>query len=540
MKLKFALSLFVGGVMTVSAQQGFKDGIEYYRADKHEEAKMILDRTLNDAGTDKAESYYYLGQIALAAGNTAEAKQDFDKGIAINPANPFNYVGLGAIDLKNGNKNGAEEQFKIAKNQSKKNAVLLTDIARAYYNADPVKYAKEIEKTLTDAKKADKTCPAIYILEADMKAPENIGDAVGFYEMAWNYDKNNQYPEAYTKYAQVYFSVNPKYSIDRLKELLAKQPNSALAQRELAEKYYENNQFTMAAQQYGEYIKNPNHFQQDEQRYVGLLNFAQNYQESFDLAQQILAKDPGNFYMQRMLFLDQVAMENYADAVKYAKEFFANPKAQGNFVANDYSKFGEALYATGDTLGAIKAYEEAIVLQPENADRLKDLSDLYAEMKDYGHSAELMSQYMEKAEKPSVNDKVVTARRYNNAGATATDPDQKIKYLNSALKYVNEVMQENINDKFPVASLKAVILLGIHNQEMTPEVYDSFMEALAILDANPDNKVNRKNDYMNLYNRLAQYYLKNGDNEKAKEYFNKYLEFDPDNEQLRNYVEKLK
>ena len=540
MKLKFVLTLLCIGSLSLSAQQGYKDGIEYFRADKLEEAKIILDRTINDAGTNKSESYYYLGQIALAENDLGAATNYFNKGIAADASNAFNYVGLGAVDLRKGNKKGAEDQFKEAKSRAKKNAVLLVDIARAYYNVNPVTYSKDIEKTLADAKKIDKKCPAIYILEADMKAKENVGDAVGYYEMAWNYDANNEYPEAYVKYSEVYFPVNPRYSIDRLKDLLSKQPNSALAQRELAEKYYANNQLTMAAQQYGEYIKNPNHFQRDEQRYVGLLNFAKEYQQSFDLATDILRRDPGNFYMERMQFLDQAALGNNENALSYAKIFFANPKAQGNFVANDYSTYGEVLYATGDTLNALNAFNTAISLQPENADRLKDLSNVYADMKDYSKSAELYQQYIDKSEKPSINDKLILARRYNNAGATAETPAQKNEYLTKGLFYVDEILKEDLNDKFPVANLKAIIMLGLNNNEMTPAVQESFTSALDILDSNPENKVKRKNDYMNFYNRLAQYFLKEKNNDKAKYYFEKYLEIDPDNEALRNFVESMK
>lgn len=539
MKLKLALSLMCGCALTLSAQQGYKDGIEYYRADKLWEAQEILDNTLNDAGTDKAEAYYYLGQVALAQDKLADAEQNFQKGIAADAANPFNYVGMGALELKKGDAKAAETFFKEAKSRSKKNAVMLTDIARAYYNANPAGYAKEIEKTLAEAKKADKTSPAIYILEADMKAKEDVGDAAGFYEMAWTYDKKNEYPEAYTKYAQVYFPVNPKFAIDRLKELLTKQPNSALAQRELAEKYYDNNQFTMAAQQYSEYIKNPNHFQRDEQRYVGLLNFAKEYQQSFDLASSIVAKDPGNFYMQRMQFLNKAALENYPDALKYAKTFFANPKAQGNFVANDYSTYGEVLIHTGDTIGAIEAYTTALSIQPDNLERIKDLSSVYSDAKQYGKSAEVFQEYIDKAENVSTNDKFTLARRYNNASTTATDSIQKINYADKALVYLDEVLAV-VPDNFSVANQKAITMFTRNNNQMTQEITDAFLNALAILDKDPANKVSHKNDYVRAYNLIANYYLGEGDKDTAKEYLVKFLEVDPDNEPLRQYVDNMK
>ena len=89
-------------------------------------------------------------------------------------------------------------------------------------------------------------------------ANEDFGSAAAKYEMATGYDKGN--PEGYVKYANSYFHVNPKFSIDKLKEFLTLAPQSALAQRELAEKLYEANYWKQAAEQYGQYIQNPNHF----------------------------------------------------------------------------------------------------------------------------------------------------------------------------------------------------------------------------------------------------------------------------------------
>lgn len=538
MKFKLLLSLLAAGTLSVAAQQGYKDGVEYFRADKAEDAKIILDRTINDASTDKAEANYYLGQIALSQGDNAAAKSYFDKGIAANAENPFNYVGLGAVDLKKGDAKSAQEQFKQARNLDKKNAVMLTDIARAYYNADPVAYQKEIDKYLTDAKKADKTCPAIYILEGDMLAPENIGDAVGYYEMAWNYDKNNQFPEAYVKYAQVYFSVNPEFAIQRLQELIQKNPNSALAQRELAEKYYDNNQLTMAAREYGKYIQNPNHFQKDEQRYVGLLYFAKEYDPSLKLAGEILSKDPGNHYMERMVFLNKAALENWADAAAAAQTFFANANAK-EFTATDYTTYGDVLFHTGDTIAAVDSYKKAVELHPDKADNVKSLSEAYASAKMYDKSAESFEQYLGMIE-PSTNDKFTLGRRYSNASAMATDSIAKAQYADKALFYLDEVLKV-VPDNFTVANQKAITLYNRNNQEMSQPIVDAFLAAIAILDKDREaNKVSHKNDYVRAYNLIANYYLGEGDKDTAKQYLNLFLEVDPDNQPLRDYVEKMK
>ncbi|MCX4258641.1 MAG: hypothetical protein OSJ34_02840 [Muribaculaceae bacterium] len=538
MKFKLLLSLLAAGTLSVAAQQGYKDGVEYYRADKVDDAKIILDRTINDASTDKAEANYYLGMIALSQGDNAAAKSYFEKGISANAENPFNYVGLGSLLLKSGDAKGAQEQFKQARNFGKKNAVLLTDIARAYYDADPVAYKKELDKAITDAKKADKTCAAIYILEGDMLAPNSIGDAVGYYEMAWNYDTQNQFPEAYVKYAQVYFSVNPQFAIQRLQELVQKNPNSALAQRELAEKYYDNNQLTLAAREYGKYIQNPNHFQKDEQRYVGLMYFAKEYEPSLKLANEILSKDPGNHYMERMAFLNKAALENWADAATAAQTFFSNSNAK-EFTATDYTTYGDVLFHTGDTIAALDNYKKAVDMHPDKADNVKSLSEAYASAKMYDKSAETFEKYLGMIE-PTTNDKFTLGRRYSNAAAMASDSIAKVQLADKALLYLDEVLKA-VPDNFTVANQKAITLYNRNNQAMSQEVVDAFLAALAILDKDREaNKTSHKNDYVRAYNLIANYYLAEGDKETAKQYLNLFLEVDPDNQPLRDYVEKMK
>ena len=539
MKLKAIFSLFLAAAFSLSAQQGYKDGIEYFRADQPEEAEIILSRTLNDASTDKAQAYYYLGQIELQKGNVNAAKGHFDQGLAADATCALNYIGLGAIDLRSNNVSAAEKNFKAAKELDKKDAKVVVEIARAYYNADPVLYAKEIEKNIAEAKKISKKSPepSIYILEADMLAKTDVGTSAAYYQMCNEADVNTQYPEAYVKYARVYFSVNPQYSIDKLKELLAKRPDSALAQRELAEKYYESDRLTLAAEQYGEYIKNPNHFKKDEIRYVALLYFGKKYQESFDLAGKILSEDADNIYMQRMQFLNLEKLGQYEQAKVLAEKFLANPKVQGNLAANDYTTYGDILTQLGqDTLAAMQ-FEKAVQIAPEKLDLLKDLSGAYTKAKMYSEAADAMQRFVDAGE-ASTNDIFMLARRYQNAAATETDSIKKQDLVAAALKNVNIVL-ERVPDNATIILTKARIQFVQNNNKVNQDVVDTYLAALAILDQDPANKTSKKSDYINAYNQIANYYLGLGDTEKARLYFTKFLEVDPENEALRNYLENV-
>ncbi len=535
MKSKILLTLLAGAALGASAQ-GFKDGVEYYRADQPEEAAIIINNNLNEAGIDQASAYYFLGQIALKNGKKAEARNMFDKGLAVNPDNGYNYIGLGALALADGNTSEASNYFKDAKSKAKKDPDVLTEIARAYFVADPVKYSNEISKALADAKKARKNAPAPFILEGDMMAATNAGEAAGLYEMAAQFDTEQNHPEAYVKYARTYFPVNATFAINKLKELLAQQPNSALAQRELAEKYYDNNQLTMAAEQYEQYIKNPNSFKKDKQRLVGLLFFAKRYPESYNLASEILKDDPANFYMQRLQFYNKKAMgEN--DAAKAAAEvLFANPKAELN--AQDYSQYGDLLQEMGQDTLAVGAFEEAVKIDPKKTALLKDLSAAYNSAKMYDKAADAMQKYVDAmGDDVDPNDVFQLARRYQNLAITNMEVDQAA--FDAAIAKAKATMEQvlaRVPDNPLVLNTASDIIRTANKGEVDQAVIDADMKTLAVLDADPANKEKRANIYAAIYSRLAPYYQKQKDLPTAKLYYEKLYEVNPMPE-LRTFID---
>ena len=522
MKLRFVFALLVLFCTTSLFAQGYKDGVEYYKVNQFEKAKILLNRNLNNADTDKALAYYYLGQVAMAEGNVAEAKACFDKGIAANPENGYNYVGLGAIALKNKDVKGAENFFKTAKSKAKKDAVLLVEIARAYVAADPVAYAKQIADNIKAAKKVNKRHPAPFILEGDMLAAEKKwGDAAGYYEMAESFDPNCT--EAYVKYANTYFNVDPRVAISKLESLVAANPNSALAQRELAEKLYENDEWTRAAQVYGEYIKNPNSFKEDEERYAVLLYFGEKYQQSYDLAQKILSENPNAFLMKRIVFLNKAAMKQYEEAYALAGNFFGSTDPKNKYSSNDYTTYAEVLLNVGKNeehyAALIKAYE----INPEKTDILKDISSAYADDKEYVKSAEYYQKYVDVVDE-STNDLFVLAGKYQTVVATTTDSIAKADAFEKGIKYIDIVL-ERVPDDYRIMQRKARIEMvydGVTSFK-GGRALDSYKALLALLDKDPENITNHADAYMEIYNYLGGYALQNGNKEEAKAWYLKFL-----------------
>lgn len=555
MNLRILTSLFVGGLSLVAlAQGGYQDGVDYYNAERFDKANNILEKTLGDASTDKAVSYYYLGELNMRdwqdnitgdehKANLQTASSYFSKGVEANPAYGFNYVGLGEIALKNGDKKEAENQFKAAIATDKKNGAIYAAVARAYANVDPVAYAKEVDKNIAEGlKKSGNKEPQVYVLKGDLAKSTDLGAAAGFYEQAIIYQEENGSvnPEAYVKYSNLYNKVNPDFAITKLVELNEKLPTSALAQSELAEKYYDANQFTRAAEQYGKYIKNPNHFQGDEQRYSGLLYFGKKYAESLDVANQVLAKDPDNLYMQRMVMLNKSELGDYQGAEDAAQKLFAHKGAK--FTATDYTTHGKVLGELNRPEEAIAAYMEAYNLNPEkNVNILADISSMYTDLEDYAKAAETMQKYVDTAgENASLNDLFILSNRYKNLGLSLPEGSpERADAANNGIKYVDQAMA-NAANKGPLYRNKATLLMVRDGSEITPDLVQTYQDMIAAFDEDPENKTKYVDAYKSAYNNIANYYLHEGNKEEARKYFELLLECDPNNEPLQEYLKTFK
>ena len=537
MKLRLLAGLLLGFAISAFAQGGYQDGVDYFNANRLEEAKIILNNTLNNPATDQAVSYYYLGAIDLLEGNVSGAKANFDKGLAANPANALNHVGLGELALRAGDKKTAEEYFKAAEKCDKKDAAVYAFIARAYFNVNPTLYAKEIQKYIDKGFKVSKyEEPAIYMLQGDMQAGTNPGEAAGLYEMAMNQAeaKGIVNPEAYVKYANTYFHINPQFAIQRLVDLNEKLPTSALAQRELAEKYYENDQLTMAAEQYGKYMKNPNHFQRDEQRYAGLLFFGGKYEESLAVADNVLKTDPSNFYMWRMKMYDLDALKRYDKAKVVADKFFT---LTGDFNAKDYETLGNILSEIKDYNGAVAAYEKAIAINPDKTDLLQYISECYANADDHAKALEAMKQYAATGH-DKTNDYYILARRCFNYALTLPEGSaERTATAREGVAAIDKAL-EKAPESGSLWRQKAQLLQAI-DPAITAEIAQCYEKMIDCYLAEPDGINQRAAALKAAYGNLAGYYLNSGDKATARGYYEKLLQLDPDNQDLKNYLKNF-
>lgn len=519
MKFYYVASLLLGASLFANAQ-GYKDGIEYYKAGQFDNAITILTKNMNSADTDKALANYYLGQAYLNKGDKAKAKTYFDAGVAADPNCAYNYVGLGAIYLLEKNKSAAEDNFKKAQSLGKKNSEITVDIARAYYNADPVTYAKEIDKYIEKARKDSKSKePAIYIFEGDRKTNErNFNEAATWYEQAINFDSDN--PEGYVKYAKTYFYVAPDFAIKKLEELLAKQPNSALAQRELAEKYYENHQWGKASRLYSTYMQNPNHFPQDKARFVVLLFADKNYDEAVATAREVLAENPNDLTVKRIAYRSLAEGNHPEEAIVEAAEFFNNPEFKGRFNGSDYIIYAQLLSNADRLPEAEQVLKKGVAALPEDATVARSLADLLAKENKNGEAFEAYVQYMKALEEPTTKDyNTGSLFALNAVSETKDDENLRNSYAATGLEYLDKI-SDPANPSAGNLLRKVQILLNRNLGVVDADSEAAILELMAVLDkdpenANPANSANNLNVYRILYNQLVSYYDRTDNKEAA-------------------------
>ena len=546
MKLRFLFAASLAALAVSASAQTHKEGAEYYKADQLENAKELLLRNMNNNGTDKAIANYFLGRIALDENNLAEAQKYFEAGIQANPDFAFNHIGLGAAALRQGDKKLAEDQFKKGESLVKKDAGAEIAIARAYYDADPVLYIKEIEKRVAKARKINLQHPEIYIFEGDQeKDKKNWGGAAGKYEMAKSYDANAT--EAYVKYANLYTQVNPQYAITMLKELLSVNPTSALGQRELANAYYNKKDYADAAREYGVYVQNPNHFKQDEDRYAFLLFYSQDYQKGYDYATQLLAANPGNFTARRYQFMNAANLPALADKlVPMAEELLAahnaNPAAN-KFAAIDYTLIADEFNKAKRTDEAIEVLQEAIKDMPDNANFNKQLAMTYLDKEDFAGSSDAYEVYLSKLEEPGFNDYSQQATFSYYAGVKSKELGDAAKtdeYFNKTVDYAKKA-EAALPDNYRPYKIYGDVAMqrAASEAEAKTVAFNDYSEAAARIDKS-ENPSRYARDAKAIYNYLGNYYLDQKDVAKAKENFNKYLQYDPNNEGYRKFVEGLK
>lgn len=222
--------------------QSHAEGIINVDSHKFAKAKEVYSAML--AKTPSADNYFYLGHAYLKQfePNFEKAKENFDKGLALDRRSYLNRIGLAAVEMGRGNKSVAISSFEqIAKDSRERDAEVLFRIGEAltmfhhHYDADAgVSYlTKAVEKAY---EKGSVPGNYYYTLGDAFRLKKQAGPAMTAYDNAANASVNKA--SVFTRMGTLWMAAQQwQKSKENLDKAIATDASYAPAYRALANYY---------------------------------------------------------------------------------------------------------------------------------------------------------------------------------------------------------------------------------------------------------------------------------------------------------------
>jgi len=523
-------------------------------AEQYENAKSIL-KSIIKANPIDGRANFILGNVYLIQTVTDSAKIAFQRGLAGTDGARLNHIGLGTIDLDNGNTTAAEANFGLAlKDTKKKDIEELIAIGRAYTYSTKPNFKKAIE-VLNKAKLINPNDAIVQLALGDAYiGDKNQNDAYAAYRNAFQFD-----PTLLRAKMQLGVLLKGAKSYDEaiksFNEVIALNPNYGPVYRELAETYYKwgRNKPSKSAEymqtaigHYEKYLSLTDHSLHSRMRHADFLVLVKDYKALEAEANKMIEMDKVNPRIFRYLGYSAYENGNADLAIKSLESFIANP--DNKVIAKDYMYLGTAKFKKG-----------------LSADGLSIDSNLYnSGLSDIKKSIEIDPASVE--ELNEIGKKMFTAKLYKEAIPVfelgTTNPEDKnytedniyyglsIYYSNTKkeVKDIVELQKADVAfEKVSVASptyLDAYIYRArtnsmIGNDELTIKFYETYIAKISEKGPEELAKPTTTKKVIESYNNIAASYA-NTDKAKAIEYLNKTLAIDPTNDYATKSLLKLK
>jgi tetratricopeptide (TPR) repeat protein len=447
-KTSFILALLLFcGVAGLRAQT-MQDAITATNNEQFDKADLILVNLAKSAPSSKV--YFRLGENTMlnffsdSISNSlkviaAEAKQQFEKGIALNASDPLNYVGLAKVAAYLGDKKTADELRLKAKSfllpykkvtkipNPQEYAYTLAKLAESYIvfdNVDTTAAMPYLREALTiDEKNFD-----IYIIAGDIYLLVNNGSlAIRNYNRAQDIDPKS--PLANMKIGSIYFKGrNLMAAIPYYEQAIALDKNFAPAYRELGQLYSMAGRFKESKEYFETYLKLTNQNIPAKIRYVNALFFSKNYAEAIKNVEEIFAVDKGRTYLNRIAGYSSYEQENYPEAFKYMTNLFANLPAD-RLIKKDYIYLARILMKKNQNYPKMAAELDKAKADLEKLkDKIESLKGP-AKEKEKANEAALVAKVAEAESNISASEKEVSKAYEAYDKAIAFDKEEDVNLI---------------------------------------------------------------------------------------------------------------
>ena len=361
--------IVISGVAGLKAQT-LDEAITAMNNERYDKADEILQDLAKKSASSKI--YYLLGENTLlnffadTISNSqkavmAEAKGLFDKGIALNANDPFNYIGLAKVASYSGDQQSATQMRLKAKSfllpykkvtkipNAADYALTLAKLAESYIVFDKVDTTMALP-LVREALTIDEKNPTIYIIAGDIYLLVNNGSlAIRNYNRAQDCDP--QSPIANMKIGYIYFKGrNLMAAIPYFEQAIALNKNYAPAYRELGQLYSMAGRFKESKENFETYLTLTNQNVPAKIRYVNALFYSKNYAEVVKNVEDIFAVDKSRTYLNRVAGYSCYEQGDYAKALTYMNNLFAQLPAD-RILKKDYIYYARIIMKNNEDYG---------------------------------------------------------------------------------------------------------------------------------------------------------------------------------------------
>lgn len=553
-KLKILSIVFftLSGIGATQAQdlQQAKKAID---AEQYEKAKTIL-KSFVQSNPDNGEATLLLGNMYLRQNMPDSAKVFFNKGIAARENEKLNYIGLGQIELNNGNLAAAQSNFALAtKGLKKRDTDAYVYIARAYMNADKPDYKNAIA-VLEKAKQANSQDALVHLALGDAHyGNKDQNNAYVAYRAAIQIDptliRAKMQQGVLLKGARAFTEAAKAYDA-----VIASNPNYGPVYRELAETYYlwgnhepakYDEYIKKALQYYEKYMSLTDYSLASRMRHADFLILAKDYEALEAEAQKMKEIDKVNPRILRYLGYSAYENGNVDVALSSLRQFIDNPT--NKIIGRDHlylglAKLKKANNADGTLDNAL--FNEAVADIKKGVEMdsslTQDISEVGKGFYDQKLFKEASAIYEIAASNPDSRNNLLdnfylgNSIYYDNSRKDAEQRD--VEALRKAdIAFGNVALGSPTTQDAYIFRARTNSLLDDDSNMI--KYYEEYLRV--VTEKGPEEVAKSKAKFIEAYNNIGAGYA-NTDEAKAREYFNKTLALDPANEYATQALQRLK